>query len=185
MLAWYILSLKDPTLLLFKISAIFSIAATVSLFWLLAIMYKNIAAIGSTIMVRQDDSEKLLLDLRDGTRHFYKERRKSFRIKTDLTAQLISKSVCDFIKTVDLSYDGAQIKTTHKFQVGDTIGLNLFLPLFPQPVNIRVKVVRVLTESGDEKSGIFNVGVKYLDMPKDDKDKLVETLDVLSKSSSK
>lgn len=184
-LAWYVLSLKDESLALFKISALFVIVATVALFWILAMMYRNITGMGSTIMTRQNDSEKLLLDLRDGTRNFYKERRKTFRVKTDITAQLISKSICDFIKTIDLSYDGAQIKTTNKFQIGDTIGLNLYLPLFPQPINVRVKVVRVLPEGGDEKSGVYNVGVKYLEMPLADKEKLIETLDTLNKSSSK
>ena len=62
--------------------------------------------------------------------------------------------------------------------------MNLYLPLFPQPVNVRVKVVRSIPE-GDEKSGIYNVGVKYLDMPKPERDKLVETLDLLNKPALK
>lgn len=185
LLCMYVLSLKQENMLLFKISAVYVIAAAVTVFWLMAIMYRNISSVANNMITKQDDSEKLLLDLRDGTRHFYKERRRSLRVKTDITAQLISKSVCDFIKTIDLSYDGAQLRTTHKFQIGDTIGLNLYLPLFPQPVNLRVKVVRVLPEGGDERSGIYNIGVKYLDMPKPDRDKLVETLDVLNKNPSK
>lgn len=150
--------------------------------WSVMVGLPQLSAIGTKLAQDNESSQQLLLDLRDGTKHFYKDKRKSFRVKADVTAQLVSNNIRDYIKTIDLSYDGALIRTAHKFKVGDIIELDLFLPLFPKPVHIRVMTVRVVPDETLDQPGTYQVGVKYLEMPKDDRRKLIETLDSLAKT---
>ena len=183
----YVLFLDRATgITLFKISFVYVMGSASLFIWSAVLIYKNISEKISNILDKYNESEKLLLDLRDGTKRFYTEKRKSYRVKADMTAQLLTKGVNDFIKTVDLSYDGAMIRTTRPFQVGDVIGLNLYLPAHAKPINVRVKVIRVIPEKGmDGKPDTFNVGVKYLEMPPGDRAKLTETLNSLNKKYSK
>lgn len=170
---WYI-----STEFLARVITAYFILLTLFIIWIVFTGYAHLARLGMKITGDAEGSQQLLLDLRDGTKHFYKEKRRSLRVKTDITAQLISNNVRDFIKTIDLSYDGALIRTNRKFKVGDIVELDLFLPLFPQPVHVKVLVVRIVPD----ETGTYQVGVKYLEMPRDERRKLIETLDTLAKS---
>jgi hypothetical protein len=187
LLCLYVLFLdKTSGIALFKIGFMYLMSIAIFFLWATFLIYKNASVIAANILDKYNASEKLLIDLRDGTKRFYSEKRKSYRVKADMTAQLLTKGVNDFIKTVDLSYDGAQLRTTREFQIGDVIGLNLYLPSYAKPINVRVKVMRVIPEkSTDGKPASYNVGVKYLEMPPDDRAKLTETLGSLDKKSSK
>ena len=169
------------TALLLKIISIYIILLTACSLWIIAIAYRHLSEFGQAHRDKQESSERLLLDLRDGTKQYQKEKRKSVRIKSEITAQLKTENVCDYIKTIDLSYDGALLKTVRTFQVGDTIGLDLYLPLFPKPIHINVLVVRVIPNEKDGKTPTYQIGVKYLQMSKEIRRRLVETLDTLSK----
>ena len=166
-----------------KVATAYLIVIVVSLMWFLSAGSKQLSGLGAKIADNVEGSQQLLLDLRDGTKRFYKDRRRSLRVRTDITAQLAYDDVHDYIKTIDLSYGGALLKTSRRLKVGDIVELDLFLPLFPQPVHIRVLVVRVCPDETGGQAGIFQVGVKYLEMPKDVRRKLIETLDALAKES--
>jgi len=166
-----------------KIATTYIILLAVAIAWCMVSVSRHFARFESQVLDKYETSEKLLLDLRDGTHNVFKEKRRSLRVKTDLTAKLMSENVCDYIKTIDLSYDGAQLKTSKPFKVGDIINLDLYLPLFPKPIAVRVMVMRVIPTGDEAKPDGYQIGVKYLAMPKDARQKLVETLDALAKES--
>lgn len=181
----YILSLRpEAALSLTKAIFFYALLVIVSLFWTIAIAYKKIS---SDAFSKYDNLETLLLDIRDGTRYFYREKRKTFRVATDIIARFANKiSGDEFIKIGDISYEGALLKTTHEVKVGDILELNIYLPLFSQPIYVKANVMRVkLTKETKGGSAIFEVGVEYADMFGPDREKLIETVNILHKSGRK
>jgi len=140
--------------------------------------------------------EKILLDIRDGTKKFYVERRKSPRImlKDQFSAKLITKDISGlFVKVMDISREGARLQVIKELKPGDTIDLDMYLPLFPDPVYVKAKIVRTnKAESflNQEKYSTshnagFDVGVEYIDMGRRDIDKISETISLLHSTSSR
>lgn len=158
-----------------------------ALFWTISIAYKAYAIASSETMQTYNNIERILLDLRDGTKKFYQEKRRSFRIKTDLLARFADKPTGDdFVKIIDISHEGAQLKTVRVLKLGETMKLNIYLPFFSQPINAKVRVMRVRPST--ELKGISPVveaGVEYIDLSDEDSEKLVETINILSRMSRK
>lgn len=181
----YVLSMRpEAAILLTKTIFFYSIFVVVSLFWSIAIAYKKIS---SEAFSKYDNLETLLLDIRDGTRYFYREKRKTFRVATDIIAKFADKAGSgEFIKIADISYEGALLKTTHEVKAGDALELNIYLPLFSQPIYVKAKVMRVKpTKETKGGAAIFEVGVEYADMFGPDREKLIETVNILHRSSRK
>ena len=88
--------------------------------------------------------------------------------------KIIGKDSSKFAKALNLSYGGALLRTTANLQRGQTIGLNIHLPLFPQPVSVKARVIWV--QSVFDESKTFDIGLEYLNISHSDKEKLTETL---------
>ena len=184
----YILSIRqESSLLMTKAIFFYTLVVVVALFWMIAIAHKSFTGISSDNLAKYDNLETLLLDIRDGTRYFYREKRKSFRVATDIIAKFANKvSGDEFIKIGDISYEGALLKTTQQVKPGDILELNIYLPLFSQPIYVKAKVMR-MHPTKETKGGatIFEVGVEYEDMFGPDREKLIETVNILHKTGRK
>jgi len=125
-----------------------------------------------------------LVDIRDGTKNFYKEKRKSPRVRGDITAIIEKKKTKNLIKVIDVSYEGALLRTHNPFKVGQTIELGMRLPLYAQPIDVKAKVVRIAEAAygSGEKPSDFDMGVEYLAINRFDKERLNETIDTLLKN---
>jgi len=126
-----------------------------------------------------DNLERLLQDLRDGTKKFYRERRRFPRQKFDISAKIVGRGSGEVIKVLEISYSGALLRSNQAFAPDETIELNLYLPLFAEPVDIKARVVRVAAVQG--MASTFNVGVEFLDISSSDKDRLIETIQTFNK----
>ena len=128
--------------------------------------------------------ERLSLDIRDGIKTFYKEKRKYPRVINGIRVMLMDKLFeGELFKVRDISYEGALLRINHKVEMGDIIDLNIYLHIFPQPINVRAKAVRVCKVEKDGRPGTYDIGVEFIKMSKSDKEKLTETVDILKAQS--
>ena len=184
--ALYVLSVEEAeSFFAFKTSLVYMLLILTALFWLIASVSEKLFLLISNILHKHGNTEKLLLDLRDGTKTFYKEKRKYRRMKTKdkVLTRIIQKGRDELIKVLDLSYGGALLGARQtSFEKGETVDLNMHLPLFPQPINVKGRVVRIERASGKkpETPNAKNVGIEYLDMTHSDREKLIETINTLS-----
>jgi hypothetical protein len=147
----------------------------------LFLIFRKISLLADDSRKKYDNLEKLSLDIRDGEKSFYKEKRKSLRIKNEITAKIVNNKVFDgLFKLRDISYEGALLRIDKPMEVGDVIELNIYLHLFPQPIDVKARVVRVLKLKTEGKSEVYDIGMKFIWMSRIDEEKLRETIDTLS-----
>lgn len=148
------------------------------------VTYKNMLVFKSEITGKYKGLENLLLDLRDGTKKFYTEKRKYARVSRDITAKLLGREGCDgFVRVLDISYGGALLNTKNSFKEGEVLSLLIYLPLFPQPIKVEAKVKR--SSPSGVRDNEFNIGVEFSVMEALDREKLKETVDVLERNPSR
>lgn len=149
---------------------------------------KKIYVYTSEILEKYRNIERLLIDMRDKGKTFYAEKRKFPRISTEgkVSARLTEKKSTEKLFSVrDMSYGGALLKSKKKdFRYGERVNLNMYLPLFPQPIDIAAKIVRINGQS-KKKNKEFDVGVEYLDITKSDRQRLIETIKTLTEQEVK
>jgi hypothetical protein len=154
-----------------------------ALFCIAIFTYRTLADTASKTTRALDNVERILLDIRDGTRHFHREKRRSLRVKTDMSARFIDKGAeNDFVKIGDISHEGLQMRTTRVLKAGDIIGLHVHLPIFPKPIPVKASVT--MSRATSDKKGeaaVFEVGAEYKDMSDEDREKLAGTIRVLSR----
>jgi len=159
--------------------------ATVFLVWIVNRTCRKILLLIFNVKGARWNIEKLLLDIRDGTKRFYKEKRKfpRARVKSGITVEIAGSNVNKYNKALDISRGGALLRTRARFKLGERINMSIYLPLFPQPVNIEARITRVAAALGTHSLfPLFNVGVEFLNIIRMDNEKLVETVDTLLKS---
>ena len=109
------------------------------------------------------------MDIRDGTKTVYLEKRRSPRVrpKDDMVAKIKNSKPNDSIKVVDISCVGALIQTAAYFQPGEKVDLCIHLPLFPQPIEMGAHVVRSLPSmNGDTPTTMFDVAIEFTEICK-------------------
>jgi hypothetical protein len=174
----YFLELSgSPIVLRYKIYFLYDLLFLASLWWLLWLVYKLFFKRDSLLYQKFNILESLLLDIRDGTKAFFIERRKFPRLKDSMTARIAGQD--ELIKVIDISYVGAHLKTSKQLQPNDVLDLSVFLPIFPQPIVVKAKVIwaSVVRTEGQPES--YKVGIEYLEMGNSDREKLFETLKLL------
>ena len=166
-----------------KILIIYTIVVMAVLACVMVAFFVVLSRMVNTVARRYDDLERTLLGLRDGTKYFYLEKRRSFRIKTDMLAHFADKATGDdYVKIHDISYDGAFLKTTQGLKAGETVKLDIYLPFFPKPVYAEAKVIRASsTKEIKGMSAIFEIGAEFTKMSGDDREKLVESINILNR----
>lgn len=147
-----------------------------------ALIYRRTFRIIAEISQKYESIEKLLLDIRDDTRNFYKEKRRFSRVRDGIGAKIVNREgSSELFKVLDISYEGAHLRTAQPLKPQETIELDIYLPLFPQPINVKAKVVRVFPAKLPGQPEIFDAGVQFLQISRLDKERLTETVDVLEK----
>ncbi|OGW74618.1 MAG: hypothetical protein A2Z72_07310 [Omnitrophica bacterium RBG_13_46_9] len=151
------------------------------LLWFVIEIYKKVYIFSSSVLTRCDELEELLFDIRNGTRRFYREKRRFRRIdaKDKISAKIANKDAGSFFNILNVSHAGALLRSCQDiFSAGEKLDLSMYLPYFPQPIGVRSKVVRV-DHTSPEKADDFDVGVEYLNMTSIDREKLTETINLL------
>jgi len=173
-----------------KIMAAFALTALVALFWIVA----HLSLLNQSLLNKNSNIEKLLVDIRDGTKNFYAEKRRSPRLQLkshNINAKFIYRDSDEPIRVMDISNEGARLRLIKNRQPGDILDLNIQLPLFPRPIYIKAKVVRASKIGSDNERGLsnfdigFDVGVQYINVPRTEKEKLAETIGLLTDSYRK
>ena len=177
-----IVSHENDGAFLVHIALIYICSAFILLVWVLALTYKKF----SDSAGEYDDIVALLLDIRNGTKNFYKEKREYSRIKCGMKALLNTGETDKPVGVTDVSYRGALLRTDSSPNEGQkNVGLKLYLPIFSQPIDIEAVVIRIVPVGTDEQQPEFNIGVKFTGISKSDRDKLAEALNILSRQSRK
>jgi len=143
----------------------------------------------SSLTAERSNLEQLLLDIRDGTKKFYTEKRKHKRVFTGtyVSAKIIGKNPSGRVRVRDISYGGALIRTQSYFEIGEKIDINFYLPLFAEPICIGARVARAVTSPDSDGFLLsqFDLGLEFIDISRNDSDKLVETVNVIIKEKSR
>ncbi len=126
-----------------------------------------------------------MLDIRNGTKTFFKEKRRALRVGNSVSAKLADNEKAEFIKVLNISETGALLRSKEKFSQGEVLDFKLYLPLFTYPIDVVTKVARAAPSSDKDKAGYFDIGITFLKITSSDKEKLLETVDVLKKLVNK
>lgn len=159
--------------------------AAVFLVWAVSKICRSILLVIFRATGARRDMEKLLLDIKDGTKRFYKEMRRFPRamVKCGIIVKIAGSNVDRYNMVLNISRSGALLRTHVHFQPGDQISMKMYLPLFPQPVDVETRIIKVVAVWDIHNlSPLFDVGVEFLNIIRIDNDKLVETVDTLLKS---
>ena len=182
MLLAVLLAGEQHSLFILKAVFFYALLSICVISWAILKIYEKIAALISDNARRYEDTEKLLLDIRDGTRTFFKEKRSSARIENNITAKLKKPGWPEeSIRVLNGSEGGALFACQKKPEAGEVIELIMYLPLFPQPIEAKAKVVRVKS-AGHKERGKYYVGVEFLSMSGPDRQRFAETINVLKKN---
>lgn len=175
-LLFYSLSTNQPSI--FSIEAMFTfiLLALIFLYWTMSRLYTKLTSFTSEISKQYESIEKLLFDLRDGTNLFYKERRREQRLKEKIHVKIVGKEgSCNVMSVMNVSKGGMRLKTGSPLNIGSVENLKVFLPVFPQPIDVRAKVVRSLPVTEGVLS-YFDIGMEFLGISEDDKKDFTEWL---------
>ena len=154
--------------------------------WFAIRIYKEVRASQSFVLSKSENLESLLIDIRDGTKTFLKERRKYPRVKECVVAKIEGDNSDEFIRVINIGYEGALLRSSREFKIDDMISLNIYLPLHSQPINVKSKVTRVnVVPASKEQWSRFDVVVEFKDISAYNRDLLIDTVDVLKASNSR
>jgi Tfp pilus assembly protein PilZ len=165
-----------------KIAVFCSLLVVFSFLWLIVKIYRELVGLRRLISLEVNNLEDLLLDLRNGTKIFFKERRKFPRFKAGIHARISGEE--KLLKVLDLSLEGALLESETNFHLNDRIDLVVYLPFFPQPIVTKVKVVRISVARNEGLKRLNTVGVEFQKINNSDKTKLKEAIYLLAKSPS-
>jgi len=111
------------------------------------------------------------------------ERRRSPRVSSDIKARICAKDITGDVTVLDVSFHGALIKTSSLIEIGETLSLAMHIPTGPVLLDFTGCVVRVVTVCSALGFRSFNVGVEFLNILQDQKQKLSETIFYLFKKA--
>ena len=156
---------------IFSVEACFFIILAI-----LSFLFWKLISFSSEISQKYDNLEKLLFDIRDGTNAFHKERRKGIRLEDEIYAKISGKE--ENCKVINIGEGGILLRTSAELEIGASADLKIFIPIFPQPIDIKTKVVRVNSVSGTNTMS-FDVGMEFLGLNQNDKKKIAEWLGIV------
>lgn len=84
----------------------------------------------------------------------------------------------------NISLGGCRFYSNIPFNTGEALEIELTLPLLTEPMKFIGEVKRCIP-SEDAKVKIYDIGVQFLDMDQDKKDKFIETVTFFLKKHSK
>ena len=181
MAVYVILLPRESDFFIMRLLLLYLIFVGLALFWNINMLHTAVKAVTSDLALKYNNVERLLMDVRDGTKNFYTEKRRSVRIRTDMLAKFGDKVTGDdFVKIDEISYEGARLRTTQALKAGQIIKLNIYLPLFPRPIFVKARIVRIRpTAETKGTSVIYEAGVECTEIADGDREQLIETIDML------
>ena len=162
--------------------ALYIIVVACAVAWLTLLINKKMAFLASDLSNMFEEIKKLLFDIRNGTSTYYDEKRKTDRIPRNVTIKVTYKNSGEFVKTLDLSEGGALIRVAREFRIDEIIDMNVYLPLYAEPISAKGKVLRV--SPSEEDKTYFETGVEFINLSLTDKEKLIETLSIIRKKQA-
>lgn len=116
---------------------------------------------------------------------FFTDKRNAARIYGDITAKIINKDFEGKVNVLNAGYRGALLRSARDILTGTVLEIKMFLPLFPQPIDVKAKVLRSVAKEEEGKGVAFDIGIEYTEISNIDREKLIETLDALLARSTK
>ena len=111
------------------------------------------------------------------------EKRKHPRLSVELPIEYwqVNKSKSRPGRTIDVSEGGLLLHLSEPLEIGQNLGLNLFIDSGPEldSVEALVQVEVIWKDIYGEKKGDYRIGVKFVDMSPEDMDKLKKLLNTL------
>ena len=109
------------------------------------------------------------------------ERRRSTRISNGMKARLFSKDITGDVAVLNVSFHGALIQTQNIIEIGETLKLSMDIPTDSNSLDLTGRVVRMVTVCSSMGFCSFNIGIEFLDMLQNEKQKLSDTILYLAK----
>jgi len=104
------------------------------------------------------------------------ERRRSPRVSDGIKARIFDKDVDDTVAVLNISFHGALLNTPYLINIGKILNLAMRLPVEAGALDVTARVVRVVTVCSSLGFRSFNIGVEFLNLVHDQKEKLTETI---------
>lgn len=168
-------------LFIFKVAFVYILTTMLVMLLFLVNIYMNI----KMLFRKQDNLEKVLFDMRDGKKDAHIEKRQVGRIYGEMAARIHTDDFEEYAEVLNTGYHGALLRCARDFQQGMIIGLKMYLPIFPQPIDIKARVLRSVVLQDPGKAPAYDIAVEYTAISNIDKEKLVETIDVLHEKQIK
>jgi len=113
--------------------------------------------------------------------HVEKRRHVRAKVKGYIIAKIKGDFANNIMRILCISYGGALLESLVALQEGQIMDLNIYLPLFTQPIMVKTRVARVVpaTTFLDTPSPCFHIGVEFLELNSDSKAKLIQVVDAL------
>jgi len=112
----------------------------------------------------------------DAPQHTGAERRRSPRAASKIKARIFAKDIAGDVAVLNVSFHGALLRTPGIIEIGETLNLAMSIPTHPDLLDLTGRVVRVVTVGSAFGFRSFNVGVEFLNILQDQKQKLSETI---------
>lgn len=133
------------------------------------------------ILDKLGNLEKVLLDIRDGTKKFCLEKRSSDRRHIRMCVKLKDNEE-DILEIDNISPGGAMLRGRLSLKKDEMVDLRIFLPLYPQPITVKAKVINTSAIADAARGGPkYEVRIKFMEMSPADEKMLIETMDILKK----
>lgn len=129
--------------------------------------------------------ERLLFDIRDGGKSVFEEKRHTDRIYGEMGARMITKDYEENCDVLNASHTGALLRCSRDLQQNMIVGLKIYLPIFPQPIDVNARVVRSVINEEPHKPPTFDIAVEFTTVSNIDREKLVETIDMILEKQAK
>ncbi len=134
----------------------------------------------SNVVAENHNIKRLLFDARGNTKKFFIEKREFPRVDTlgKVTAKVIVGERVRYMKAVNISLGGALLLAPSMLKLGEILDVSLDLPLYTEPITVKAQVVSVVNTDDVNKGNL--IGTKFIAMEGICKDRLVETIDIIS-----
>jgi len=109
------------------------------------------------------------------------ERRRSPRVASGIKARMFAKDATSDVAILNVSFHGVLLDTPNLMEIGETLTLTMHVSTDPGPLDLTGRVVRVVTVCSALGFRSFNIGIEFLNMHHDQKEKLSQAVYCLFK----
>ena len=107
------------------------------------------------------------------------EKRRSPRVDDGIKIRIFDKNIRTPAPVINISRHGAFIRTRNLPRLGELLDISLYIPTETEPIDLKGRVVRVITICSAWGFRRFNIGIEFLNLVQLQKEKLTETVNYL------